>query len=265
MKREFAVLGMVICLVVGGLSGWLIPTFLGAQPRVSLLDEIKSRGHMIVGTSSDWPPFEIFNVTTDKLEGFDIDLCELIADYLNVTIQWQDMSFDLLVEACRQGTVDLIAAALFITEDRLEVLAPSVPYIRTNEVVIVLENSTITISDLSDLTAYENPPYGIGVQTGTAEQYELDDLGISYTDYPRADVLIQALVNGIIKVAYVDEPVFTVWSKTFDLKSIFTVLAEPTALFTRLGEPEFLQAINTVIVNSYKDGTLDSLIEKWFT
>jgi ABC-type amino acid transport substrate-binding protein len=260
MKREFAVLGMVICLVVGGLGGWLIPTFLGAQPRVSLLNEIKTRGYMVVGTSSDWPPFEIFNVTTDKLEGFDIDLCELIADYLNVTIQWQDMSFDLLVEACVKGSVDLIAAALFITEDRLEVLAPSVPYIRTNEVVIVKESSSITISDLADLASYD-----IGVQTGTAEQYELDDLSITYTDYPRADLLIQALVNDVIEVAFVDEPVFTVWSKTFDLKSIFTVLAEPTALFTRLGQPEFLQAINTVIVNAYKDGTLDALIEKWFT
>jgi ABC-type amino acid transport substrate-binding protein len=260
MKREFAVLGMVICLVVGGLGGWLIPTFLGAQPRVSLLNEIKTRGYMVVGTSSDWPPFEIFNVTTDELEGFDIDLCELIADYLNVTIQWQDMSFDLLVEACDKGSVDLIAAALFITEDRLEVLAPSVPYIRTNEVVIVKESSSITISDLADLASYD-----IGVQTGTAEQYELDDLSITYTDYPRADLLIQALVNDVIEVAFVDEPVFTVWSKTFDLKSIFTVLAEPTALFTRLGQPEFLQAINTVIVNAYKDGTLDALIEKWFT
>jgi ABC-type amino acid transport substrate-binding protein len=260
MKREFAVLGMVICLVVGGLGGWLIPTFLGAQPRVSLLNEIKTRGYMVVGTSSDWPPFEIFNVTTDELEGFDIDLCELIADYLNVTIQWQDMSFDLLVEACDKGSVDLIAAALFITEDRLEVLAPSVPYIRTNEVVIVKESSSITISDLDDLASYD-----IGVQTGTAEQYELDDLSITYTDYPRADLLIQALVNDVIEVAFVDEPVFTVWSKTFDLKSIFTVLAEPTALFTRLGQPEFLQAINTVIVNAYKDGTLDALIEKWFT
>ena len=260
MKREFAVLGMVICLVVGGLGGWLIPSFLGTQPRVSLLDEITTRGHMIVGTSSDWPPFEIFNVTTDQLEGFDIDLCELIADYLNVTIQWQDMSFDLLVEACQQGSVDMIAAALFITPERLEVLAPSVPYIRTNEVVIVKDTSGITITDLADLASYD-----IGVQTGTAEQYELDDLSITYTDYPRADLLIQALVNDVIEVAFVDEPVFTVWSQTFDLKSIFTVLAEPTALFTRLGQPEFLQAINTVIVNAYKDGTLDALIEKWFT
>jgi len=250
---------MVVCLLIGGMGGWLIPTLLMGQPHVSLLDQIKAREKLIIGTSSDWPPFEIFNTTTDQLEGFDIDLCGLIAEELNVTIEWSDMDFDALVGACVAGTIDMIAAAMFITPDRIEVLAPSVPYIRTNEVVIVLETSSITINDLANLSLYS-----VGVQTGTAEQYELDDLGISYTDYPRADLLIQALVNEVIEVAYVDEPVFTVWAKTYDLKSIYTGLAEPTALFTQLGEPEFLGVINKVIVQAYKDGTLDALIEKWF-
>ena len=260
MKREFAVVGMIACLAVGGLAGWLIPALVGGMFRPTLLDEIKSRGYMIVGTSSDWPPFEIFNVTTDQLEGFDIDLCNLIAADIGVTIEWSDMDFEALVGACVGETIDLIAAATFITPDRIEKLAASVPYIRTNEVVIVLENSTAVVNSLDDLVNYT-----VGVQTGTAEMWELDDLGIPFTDYPRADILIQALVTEAIEVAFVDEPVFTVWSKTYDLKSLFTVLAEPTALFTRKGEPEFLDAINTVIVEAYKDGTLDALIEKWFT
>lgn len=259
MKREFAVIGMVACLVVGGLAGWLIPAFIGGMFTPSLLDTITTRNYMIVGTSSDWPPFEIYNVTTDQLEGFDIDLCNLIAADIGVNIEWSDMEFDALITACVGETIDLIAAATFITSDRIEVLAASVPYIRTNEVVIVLENSTVEVNSLEDLASYD-----VGVQTGTAEMYELDDLGIDYTDYPRADILILALVNKDIDVAFVDEPVFTVWSKTYDLISLFTVLAEPTALFTRKGEPEFLDAINTVIVEAYKDGTLDDLIEKWF-
>ena len=261
MKREFAVVGMVACLVVGGLAGWLIPAFIGGIQGPTLLGDIQSRGYMIVGTSADWPPFEYFNLTgTEEYEGFDIDLCELIAADLGVTITWSDMEFGGLIAACESGVIDLIAAAMFITPDRAEVLAHSVPYIRTNEAVIVLENSSITIDSLDNLTAYT-----VGVQTGTAEMWELEDAGIPYVDYPSALVLFNNLVGGYIDIAFVDEPVFTIWDKTIDLKIIFSVLAEPTALFCRKNEPEFLEAINKVILEAYKDGTLDALIETWFT
>lgn len=251
---------MIVCLVIGGFMGWLIPAFIAGTPRETLYDRIQSRGTLIVGTSSDWPPFEIYNITTEELEGFDIDLCNLIADHLNVTIDWRDMEFGGLTASLESGLIDLIAAAMFITPDRLEKYAASVPYIRTNEVVIALGNSTATVNSVDDLINYT-----VGVQTGTAEMWELDDLSISYVDYPSAHVLINELVVENIDVAFVDEPVFTVWSKTYDLKTLFTAPAEPTALFTRQGEPEFLEAINTVIVEAYKDGTIDALIEKWFT
>ncbi|MFW9950603.1 MAG: transporter substrate-binding domain-containing protein [Candidatus Thorarchaeota archaeon] len=260
MKREFAVLGMVICLVVGGLAGWLIPTFLGGQSRASLLDEIKARGKIVIGTSSDWPPFEIYNVTTDQYEGFDIDLCGLIANEINVTIEWSDMSFAALIDSCLAGTIDMIAAAMFATPARVEQLAFSMGYIRTNMVMVVLENSTITVSDYNDLLGLE-----VDVLSGTAEMWELDDAGISYNDYPKADVMATNLVANFSQVAFVDEPVFNIWSKIYDFKVIFTVLAEPCSLFCRWDEPELMAVINKVLLESYTDGTLDALIDKWFT
>jgi ABC-type amino acid transport substrate-binding protein len=260
MKREFAVLGLIISFVVGGLMGWLIPAYIINIPRETLYDRIQSRGTLIIGTSSDWPPFEIYNITTEELKGFDIDLCNLIADYLNVSIEWRDMEFAGLTASLDSGLIDLIAAAMFITPDRLEKYAASVPYIRTNEVVIALDNSTAIVNTVEDVANYS-----VGVQTGTAEMYELDDLSIPYDDYPNAYVVINSLVSEINDVAFVDEPVFTVWSKTYNLKTLFTVPAEPTALFTRQGEPEFLGVVNKVIVEAFKDGTMDVLINKWFT
>ena len=260
MKREFAVLGMVIFLVVGGLAGWLIPAFIGGQQRVSLLDRIQSRGSIIIGTSSDWPPFEIYNVTTEQYEGFDIDLSELIAAEIGVSVEWSDMSFAALIDSCLAGTIDMIAAAMFATPARADQLAFSMGYIRTNMVMVVLENSTITVSDYNDLLGLE-----VDVLSGTAEMYELDDAGIPYNDYPKADVMATNLAANISQVAFVDEPVFDIWSKIYDFKVIFTVLAEPCSFFCRWDEPELMAVINKVILTSYSDGTLDALIDKWFT
>ncbi len=61
----------------------------------------------------------------------------MIADHLGVTVTWNDMDFDALIGACTAGTIDMIAAAMFVTPVRAAQLAHSVPYIRTNEVVVV--------------------------------------------------------------------------------------------------------------------------------
>ncbi|MFX0040448.1 MAG: substrate-binding periplasmic protein [Promethearchaeota archaeon] len=260
MKREIAVIGMIICVAGGFLGGWFIPPLLTAPPRGNLLDTITSRGSIIIGTSSDWPPFEIYNTTTSQYEGFDIDLCELIATELGVTIEWSDMSFSALIDACLTGLIDMIAAAMFATPARADQLAFSMGYIRTNMVCIVLENSTIAIDSYDNLTAYE-----VDVLSGSAEMWELDDAGIPYNDYPKADVIITNLVANISQVAFVDEPVFTIWSKVYDLKIVYTVLAEPCSLFCRWDEPELMAVINDVLLTAYTDGTLDALVEKWFT
>lgn len=260
MRREIAIVGMIACIAGGFLGGWFIPPLLTAAPRGILLDTITSRGSIIIGTSSDWPPFEIYNTTTSQYEGFDIDLCNLIAAELNVTIEWSDMSFTALIDACLTGIIDMIAAAMFATPTRVEQLAFSMGYIRTNMVCIILENSTITIDSYNDLIGWE-----VDVLSGSAEMWELDDAGIPYNDYPKADVMITNLVANISQVVFVDEPVFTIWSKVYDLKVVYTVLAEPCAFFCRWGEPELMAVINDVLLTAYTDGTLDALIEKWFT
>ena len=259
MKREIAVVGIVAGLLLGFGLGWLIPSLLVEGPSTSLLSQIKARGSIIIGTSSDWPPFEIYNVTTDQYEGFDVDLCNLIATELGVTIEWSDMSFAALIDSCLAGLIDMIAAAMFVTPSRAQQLAFSVGYIRTNMVCVVLENSTITVGNYSDLLGYE-----VDVLTGTAEMWELDDNGIPYNDYPKADIMATNLAANISQVAFVDEPVFNIWSKIYDFKVVYTVLAEPCALFTRWGEPELMEVINDVILKAYTDGTLDALIDKWF-
>ncbi|NWF95779.1 MAG: amino acid ABC transporter substrate-binding protein [Candidatus Thorarchaeota archaeon] len=258
---------LVIGLVIGAGIGYAIPTLLLPQttpPVVDLLDTITQRGYMVIGTSSGWPPFEMVNTTTNELYGFDIDLCNYIANELNVTIQWSDLDFDALVGACSAGTIDLIAAATFITAERNAVLAPSVWYIRTNEVVVVKASSPLTITHLENLTGLD-----VGVQTGTVEDDEItqlidDGVGIIIHRYPRPDTMFADLDAGTLDAVYVDEPVFDVYASTYSVKVIFTVTAPPTALYMRYGNLKFQKAVNNAIVKAFETGALDAMIAKWF-
>jgi polar amino acid transport system substrate-binding protein len=266
MKREMAVIGFVACLAVGLGIGWFLPGLLtpASTPGQTLVEEIQTRGELIVGTDAPWPPFELYNTTTSKWEGFDIDLSQMIADELGVTLTVTNILFDELIGACKAGTIDMIAAAMMVRHSRAQELAHSVTYIRVNEVIVVLGNSTLSITSLDNLTSYV-----VGCQGGTTQHDALIDLGFieggNLKVYPKADTLMLNLHNGVIDAAFVDEPVVSVWSKTYSLKIIFTVPAEPMAMWSRWEEPELMMIINKVILEAYRDGVMDDLYTKWFS
>ena len=268
-NQGMVALFLIIGLGIGMVAGFMVypvvnPPTAEPEPTPDLLETIQTRGYMIVGTSSGWPPFEMVNTTTSELYGFDIDLCDYIAEYMNVTIQWQDMDFDALVTACDTGTIDLIAAATFITPERNDVLTPSVWYLRTNEIVAVKSDSVLNVTSLADLDGYD-----VGVQTGTVEADEVashNSAGgsIIVHEYPRPDTMFIDLNSGALDAVYVDEPVLTVYTDIYPLRGEYTVTAPPTALYMDQGNPDFQRAVNNAIAIAFEEGLIDAWIAKWF-
>ncbi|MFX1302690.1 MAG: ABC transporter substrate-binding protein [Promethearchaeota archaeon] len=263
---------MIVCVAGGLLGGWFIPSPITA-PSSRLVDLIKQRGKLIVGTSADYPPFEFWNLTKipNEIEGFDIDLSQLIADALGVTLEMTDISFDALIGSCQAGTIDMIAAAMTydptteVGQQRAKQLAPSIPYISVAQVVIVVDSSPLTtIDSLDNLTG---SGLNIGCQSGTVMQAELALIsGITVTAFSSAILLIQDLVSGTgIDAAYVDEPIFDAWNATYSLRVILTTGTDPLSLWCRHENPDLLYIINTAILDaSVPNGTLFEIIDKWF-
>lgn len=264
IKREFAIIGIVVGLVLGLLGGWFIPSPI-QETETPLIDKIEARGELLVGTSADYPPFENKTYPGGLIVGFDIDLSQMVADELGVTLKMVDIPFDSLIAACRAGTVDMLAAALAYTVERAERLAASITYITVSQVVIALNASTTTISSINDVTSHV-----VGVQTGTVMYEELGPDGLDMTVgvelivYDNANDLMIALDGGAIDLAYVDEPVYTAWSDTYNIKSLYSTGTDAFVLYTRLGETGFLHTIDTVIFESYQDGSIFDVMNTWF-
>jgi len=260
MKREFAVVGIVAALAIGLLSGWFIPSPLTApSTRTSLLETIQDRGYIKIGTSADYPPFEFVNISTSEIEGFDPDLCSWIADELGVTIQWSDQGFGGLIASCAAGNLDMVAAAMTYNANRSSFLAASVTYISVGQAVVVRNDSVLTITDLTDLAGLPN----IGAQLGTTLHADLVTAGVTPVGHVTVDALMLDLIGGGLDVVYIDEPVYTVWTRTYNLKVILRTGVEEFALWTRYGEPELLYEINNVILDSFIDGRMQDNLAKW--
>ena len=187
----------------------------------------------------------------------------MIADEIGVTLTIKDISFPNLISACNASTIDMIAAAMIYTEPQARILAPSITYLTISQVVTVRNDSVLTIESLDNLTSYT-----VGVQAGTIMQQELLDLGmtegVDLIVFPSADFLFLALNSGSIDAAYVYKPVFIAYNEIYDLKIIFSTLDESLVMWCKYGEPELLYIINKVLSETYQNGTIYSLIEKWF-
>ncbi len=259
MKREIAVIGMIICIAVGFTVGFFIPGLFTTAAGPPLLDKINTRGSFIVGTSADYPPFENYSIATGEIVGFDVDVAQLIADEIGVTLEMTDIPFDSLIGAAKAGTIDMIAAAMTYNTDRAKELAASLTYITVRQVVIVKSDSVLSITSIDDLSGVD-----VGCQGGTVMEGELVDAGITPTTFERVDLLMADLNVGGVDAIYVDGPIFDTFSLLYDLKIIFSTEAEPLALWTQRDEPELMYVINKVIHEASQDGTLFEIWETWF-
>jgi polar amino acid transport system substrate-binding protein len=269
LKREIAVVGVIAALGVGLLGGWFIPSPIAPSARTSLLDQIIARGELVVGTSADYPPFENKTFPGNEIVGFDIDLSQMIADEIGVTLLMVDIPFDSLVASCKAGTVDMLAAGMTYTAGRAAQLAPSITYINVTQVIVALNNSVnnsgLTIDHIDNVTAHT-----VGVQTGTVMYDELGPGGLNMSVgselyvYDNANDLMVALDGGFIDLAYIDGPVFTAWEGVYDIEILYSTGVDPFVLWTQHGEPELLNVINTVIYESYLTESIFDVMNLWF-
>jgi len=76
-----------------------------------------------------------------ELVGFDIDLLEAVVDETEYELgEWATFEFDSLIPALTQNEeIDVIAAAMTITEDRQETIAFSDPYWESDQAILVRE------------------------------------------------------------------------------------------------------------------------------
>ena len=163
-------LGVALGVVAGPVAG-LQPAAPAASELQSicvgygLLQKIKERGKLIVGTSADWPPYE-YVTPEGEFAGIDIEIAKRIAEHLGVELEIRDMKFAALFEAVRKGDVDIAIADIAMKPERLQAVDFSIPYrCETGKAIVVRK---------ADAPGYTG--YGwlegrrIGVQLGTTEQ-----------------------------------------------------------------------------------------------
>jgi glutamate transport system substrate-binding protein len=118
----------------------------------STMAEVLAEGTLTVGVKFDQPGFGLTNPTTSEVEGFDVEIAELIADAIGPDVEVE------LVEAVsknrepflQNGTVDLVIATYTINDTRKQVVDFAGPYFVAQQDLMVAADDD-SISSVEDL------------------------------------------------------------------------------------------------------------------
>jgi len=258
---------LVVMLVIGavlGAAGVLIYNALTPpQQPPSQLDEIKSRGKLIVGTSADWPPFEYID-SAGRYAGIDMALAERIARELGVQLEVKDMKFAVLIEALKGGQIDIILADIHPTAEREKVIDFTKNYyIAYDGAVLVLKKGAQNIREEQSLRGKR-----IGVQLGTIqEEWAKEKLGASseIVSFDRVfPEMVMALKRGDLDAIIVGDIIGEVLAKRDpELQVVFKVGSlGGAAIGVRQGSEELKYVINKLIEEMIDSGEMSRLFEE---
>jgi len=257
------ILGVV--LVVALISTSFIGC-LGAEK--SAIDKIKDRKKLIIGTSSGFPPFEMINGTTNKMEGFDIDIAQAVADSLGVSLEVRDLDFSFLIGSVKIGLIDIAVAGMTITSDRNKSVSFSNPYYKADQAIIVLNGSTIQTS--ADLQGKK-----IAVNLGTTGDIwvtsNLVDTGlVAAADVHRfgfASAAFLELTTHHVDAVVIDKPVADAYVASAGgvAKVVYTIVTnEYYGIAMRQSAKDLVSYVNVVLQDLKDSGEYDRIVQKWF-
>lgn len=155
--------------LVFGLTA-LAVVFLSANiAQADLLEEVKQKGEIVIGTEAQFPPFEFME--DGKIVGYSADLLELImADLPGVTAKRLDVPWQGILPGLAAGKFDYIVTSVTATKERFDRYALSLPIADATVALLVRADSDIK-------TAEDVAGKVVASQTGSAQLQALKGLG----------------------------------------------------------------------------------------
>ena len=236
-----------------------------AAEASTLLEQIKAKGKLVVGTEAQYAPYE-FKDFDANFVGCDMWLAQQIADSLGVELEIVDMSFAGIIPAVQSGQVDLGIAAFTNTPERAEEIDFSDLYETSAQLLIVKTGNADTYSTKEALAGQK-----VGAQKGTIQsqliQYALPDSELFELEkYPALALEVQ---NGNIAGLVVDQAVgeSLVANSNGELEvSSFEFSAEEASFGKSVviakGNEDLVAAVNEVINKVTSDGSYQAAYDE---
>lgn len=212
-----------------------------------------------VATDATFPPFEYSE--NNKLTGFDIELIEEMAKVMGKKVEWVQIDFKGLIPGLVAKRFDVAASAIYITDERKQVVNFTNPYYKGGLVLLTRKGDT-SIKSIDDLKGKK-----VTVQIGTKSA---NFLQTNFPDVQRVEVETNQQMFNLVEIGRADaavtgKPAALLYAKKGTLKVMSKQLTtENYGFAVRKDLPQLQREMNLAFAKLSANGTYAKLVKKWF-
>ncbi|MFN4193544.1 MAG: transporter substrate-binding domain-containing protein [Tabrizicola sp.] len=244
---------------------------LAALTAPALAQDLPDLGgkEVVVVTENAYPPLQFLD-KEGKAVGWEYDAMAEIAKRLNITVKYENTSWDAMIPAVSEGQYDIGMTGITIKDERKEKVDFSDPYMRS-EMLMIVRGDESRFTDAASFAAI--PELLVSAQPGTSPFYAaVYDILDGNEENPRIIKFetfgagLEALKAGDVDLTLSDSTAANgyVAASNGGLKIIGEPLASEDFGFIFPKGSELVAPINAAIASMKADGTLDALNQKWF-
>lgn len=222
-------------------------------------------GKLIMGTTLGWPPFEEVDDNGEAV-GFDIDIGRMIAEKLGMEFAVEDINFDGLLMALDAGTVDMVLAAMTITEERAAQVSFTEPYFEASQQVVMRKDSE-PIKAMSEV-----PDHLAAAYQGTTGHLLCEELGMVAGDklsvFNSLSDCVSELLAGRVDLVIMDTIPAQVYvgEHADDLMIVegLDIEAEYYGVAIKKENTELLEKVNAALAEIMVSDEYQALLDQYF-
>ncbi|TXD57144.1 transporter substrate-binding domain-containing protein [Ralstonia sp. TCR112] len=239
----------------------LVALLPGRPAHADALANIQKAGVIRVAIPNDFPPFGSLGPDL-KLQGYDIDMANLVAKELGVKAELVPVTSTNRIPFLTTGKVDVVISSLGKNAERAKVIDFTQAYAPFPKSVYGPKDVSIKApADLAGKT--------IGVTRGSTEDLALSAVApasATIKRYEDNNATAQSYLIGQVQLVTVGNIVANAVNERTKLRQLdlkFPVEDTPCYVGVAKGEPALLDKVNAVITKLKTDGRLNDLSQRW--
>ncbi|MGF0539818.1 transporter substrate-binding domain-containing protein [Agrobacterium sp. ES01] len=225
---------------------------------------------VVVVTENAYPPLQFVDPKSGAAIGWEYDAMAEIAKRLNFKVEYQNTSWDAMIQAVSDGQYDIGMTGITITDERKAKVDFSEPYMRSEQFMLVRGDE----DRFTDAAGFGgNKELLIGAQPGTTPFYTAvysvldgDEANPRIKLFETFGATVQALKAGDVDMVLTDGTAGKGYVDSSDggLKLVGGPLGSEDFGFIFPKGSALVAPVNAAIEALKTDGTLDALNKKWF-